>query len=68
MRGQMNAGKFGDPEKPSLLQRLMNYWYSPGEQMPDHDIISECIGHMYVPRLSNNFLSEYCNTVQDGWN
>jgi hypothetical protein len=47
----MNAGKFGDSEKPSMLQRLMNYRYSPSEQMPDHDIISECIGHMYV--LSN---------------
>ncbi|KIM38750.1 hypothetical protein M413DRAFT_75635 [Hebeloma cylindrosporum] len=46
MRGQMNAGKFGDSEKVSMLQRLMNYRYAPSEQMPDHDIISECIGHM----------------------
>ncbi|KAF8967495.1 cytochrome P450 [Flammula alnicola] len=46
MRAQMNAGKIGDSEKVSLLQRLMKYQYSPTQQMPDHDIISECIGHM----------------------
>ncbi|KAJ3506033.1 hypothetical protein NLJ89_g7099 [Agrocybe chaxingu] len=46
MRAQMNAGKFGDSEKLSMLQRLLKYRYSPAEQMPDHDIISECIGHL----------------------
>ncbi|KAF9035857.1 cytochrome P450 [Panaeolus papilionaceus] len=46
MRGQMNAGKIGDSEKQSMLQRLLQYRYSPAQLMPDHDIISECIGHM----------------------
>ncbi|PPQ92769.1 hypothetical protein CVT25_003878 [Psilocybe cyanescens] len=48
MRGQVNAGKIGDTEKISMLQRLLGYKYSPTQQMPDHDIISECIGHLYV--------------------
>ncbi|KAF4619446.1 hypothetical protein D9613_004739 [Agrocybe pediades] len=46
MRAQLNAGKIGDAEKLSMLQRLMSYWYTPTEQMPDHDIISESIGHL----------------------
>ncbi|KDR84434.1 hypothetical protein GALMADRAFT_713040 [Galerina marginata CBS 339.88] len=46
MRAQMNAGKFGDSEKLSMLQRLLQYQYTPTQQMPDHDIISECIGHL----------------------
>ncbi|KAF5321063.1 hypothetical protein D9619_000139 [Psilocybe cf. subviscida] len=46
MRAQINAGKFGDSEKVFILQRLMKYQYSPTQPMPDHDIISECIGHM----------------------
>ncbi|KAH9482159.1 Cytochrome P450 monooxygenase cypX [Psilocybe cubensis] len=45
MRGQLNAGKLGDSEKTSMLQRLLQYKYTPNQQMPDHDIISECIGH-----------------------
>ncbi|KAF8887241.1 cytochrome P450 [Gymnopilus junonius] len=45
MRAQMNAGKIGDSEKLPMLQRLLGYCYSPTEQMPDHDVISECIGH-----------------------
>jgi hypothetical protein len=48
MRAQINAGKCGDSEKLSLLQRLMKYQYSVTQPMPDHDIISESIGHMYV--------------------
>ncbi|KAF8178037.1 cytochrome P450 [Pholiota molesta] len=46
MRAQINAGKCGDSEKLSLLQRLMKYQYSVTQPMPDHDIISESIGHM----------------------
>ena len=48
MRAQINAGKVGDSEKVSLLQRLMKYHYAPQQPMPDHDIISEHIGHMYA--------------------
>lgn len=48
MRAQINAGKCGDSEKLSLLQRLMKYRYSLTQPMPDHDIISESIGHLYV--------------------
>lgn len=51
MRGQLNAGKIGETEKLSMLQRLLRYRYSPTEQMPDHDIISECIGHLYVLQM-----------------
>ncbi|PPQ73825.1 hypothetical protein CVT26_012140 [Gymnopilus dilepis] len=45
MRAEKNAGKLGDSERLPMLQRLLEYCYSPTEQMPDHDIISECIGH-----------------------
>ncbi|KAF8839321.1 cytochrome P450 [Paxillus ammoniavirescens] len=46
MRAQESMGKFGDSEKITLLQRLLQYQYSPNQQMPDHDIISEMMGHM----------------------
>ena len=48
MRAHMNAGKIGDSEKPMLL-RLLQYKYasSSSEYMPDLDIISEAMGHMY---------------------
>ncbi|KAF5369696.1 hypothetical protein D9615_010147 [Tricholomella constricta] len=47
MRAQMNAGKIGDSDKVPMLQRLLRYRYPGNEQlMPDHDIISECMGHM----------------------
>ena len=48
MRAQMNAGKAGETEKVSMLERLLQYQYSPSQSMPDHDIISECIGHLWV--------------------
>ena len=46
MRAQMNAGKIGETEKLPMLERLLQYQYSPSQSMPDHDIISECIGHL----------------------
>jgi hypothetical protein len=46
MRAQMNAGKIGESEKIPMLQRLIQYRYSSNELMPDHDIISECMGHL----------------------
>ncbi|KAF8886937.1 cytochrome P450 [Infundibulicybe gibba] len=47
MRAQMNAGKLGESEKTPMLRRLLEYRYSSSnELMPDHDIISECMGHM----------------------
>ncbi|KAF8801579.1 cytochrome P450 [Phlegmacium glaucopus] len=46
MRAQMTAGKVGETEKLSMLERLLQYQYSPLQSMPDHDIISECIGHL----------------------
>ena len=48
MRAQMNAGKAGETEKHPMLERLLQYHYSPSQPMPDHDIISECIGHLWV--------------------
>lgn len=59
MRAQINAGKVGDSEKMSLLQRLMKYQYAPQQPMPDHDIISEHIGHMYALSVMV-FLSSSC--------
>ena len=46
MRAQMNTGKAGETEKIPMLERLLQYQYSPSQAMPDHDIISECIGHL----------------------
>ncbi|KAG5642970.1 hypothetical protein DXG03_001818 [Asterophora parasitica] len=47
MRAQMNAGKIGESDKVPMLQRLLRYRYAATNQlMPDHDIISECMGHM----------------------
>lgn len=52
-RAQMNAGRLGESEKAPMLQRLLKYRYSSNnELMPDHDIISECMGHLYVPSFS----------------
>ena len=49
MRGQMIAGKIGESEKVPMLQRLLSYRYSTtNDLMPDHDIISESMGHMYA--------------------
>ncbi|EIW76509.1 cytochrome P450 [Coniophora puteana RWD-64-598 SS2] len=47
MRAQVNAEKLHEVEKVPLLQRLLGYKYtSTNENMPDHDIISELMGHM----------------------
>lgn len=43
----MNTGKICESEKP-LLSRLLKAKYSAGESVPDLDIISEAMGHMYV--------------------
>jgi hypothetical protein len=54
MRAQMNAGKVGEAEKVPLLQRLLQYRYaSPNAMMPDHDIISEAMGHMFVSSFTS---------------
>jgi hypothetical protein len=48
MRAQINAGKIGDFEKP-MLARLLQYKYpSSTEYMPDLDVVSEAMGHMYA--------------------
>jgi len=53
MRAQINAGKLGESEKVPMLQRLLQYRYASSNQlMPDHDIISESMGHMYVSASS----------------
>ena len=50
MRAHMNAGKIGDTEKPMLV-RLLQYKYpSSTAYMPDLDVISEAMGHMYALR------------------
>ena len=52
MRAQMNAGKLDESEKVPLLQRLLQYRYAPSNvMMPDHDIISEAMGHMFVAAI-----------------
>ena len=51
MRAQIAAGKLSDAdaEKVPMLQRLLKYRYSSTNQlMPDNDIISASMGHMYV--------------------
>lgn len=51
MRSQMNSGKFVDPEKKSMLQRLIQYRNSStNEPMSDQHIVSEAVGHTYVVR------------------
>ena len=49
----MNAGLVDESQdKVPMLQRLMKYRYSStNELMPDNDIISESMGHMYVSLL-----------------
>jgi hypothetical protein len=49
MRAKEGMGGTSDSERITLLQRLLEYKYSPEQQMPDHDIISEMMGHMFVP-------------------
>ncbi|TFK74517.1 cytochrome P450 [Pluteus cervinus] len=46
MRAQMLAGNMREAEKQPMLQRMLQYRVADGEYMPDHDIISECMGHM----------------------
>ncbi|KAF8432982.1 cytochrome P450 [Boletus edulis BED1] len=46
MRAKEGMGATLDSERITLLQRLLEYKYSPQQQMPDHDIISEMMGHM----------------------
>lgn len=48
MRAELNAGKLGESEKIPLLRRLLQHKYSSELAMPDHDIISEMMGHMYA--------------------
>lgn len=50
-RAKEGMGGTSDSERITLLQRLLEYKYSPQQQMPDHDIISEMMGHMFVPLL-----------------
>lgn len=57
MRAQIAAGKLSDAdaEKVPMLQRLLKYRYSSTNQlMPDNDIISESMGHMYVHNYLRN--------------
>ena len=51
MRGQIKAGKIGDSGKP-MLARLLEFGYGAEGPMPDLDIISETMGHMFVLRLN----------------
>ncbi|KII94544.1 hypothetical protein PLICRDRAFT_47583 [Plicaturopsis crispa FD-325 SS-3] len=61
MRAQMNAGKACDEEKIPLLQRLLQFKYSPSTPMPDHHIISENMGHMIAGADTTSIsLSYFC--------
>jgi hypothetical protein len=45
----MNAGQISEAEKVPMLHRLLQHRYpSSNTVMPDLDIISEAMGHMYV--------------------
>ncbi|KAL0950331.1 hypothetical protein HGRIS_010302 [Hohenbuehelia grisea] len=47
MRAQMASGKHEETEKSPMLQRLLAHRYSSTNSlMPDHDLISESMGHM----------------------
>jgi len=48
MRAKMSAGKNEETEKVPLLYRLLRYRYPTDSMMPDLDIISETMGHMFV--------------------
>ena len=54
----MNAGKIGDSEKPMLVRLLQYKYASSTEYMPDLDIISEAMGHMYVCSMTFFFFSD----------
>ena len=53
MRSKKGMEGTSEAERVTLLQRLLEYKYSPSQQMPDHDIISEMMGHMFVPPLAD---------------
>lgn len=44
----MLAGKMAEAEKLSLLQRMLQHQLPDGRATSDHDIISECMGHLSV--------------------
>jgi hypothetical protein len=45
----MNAGKLGDSEKSTLLQRLLEYRSTgSNDLMHDRDVISEAMGHLFA--------------------
>lgn len=48
MHSQMRSGKFADPEKQSMLQRMIQYRNASNEPMPDLHIVSEGMGHTCV--------------------
>lgn len=66
MRAQVNMGKLGESEKVPMLQRLLQHKYSPNQQMPDHDIISEMMGHMFVHSISYDAGTNLV-AIQDRW-
>ncbi|TFK24714.1 cytochrome P450 11B1 [Coprinopsis marcescibilis] len=45
-RAQINSGLLGESERPTLIQRLLQYRYSAKHPVPDCNIISECMGHL----------------------
>ena len=47
MHGQIKAGKVGNSGRP-IPARLLKFSYGAEETMPDLDIISETMGHMFV--------------------
>ena len=69
-RAQMNSGKLGESEKVPMLQRLLEHKYTSTDQpMPDHDIISEMMGHMYAIYPCARFNIRLINPlpIQDRW-
>ncbi|KAG5637814.1 hypothetical protein H0H81_003146 [Sphagnurus paluster] len=65
MRAQMNAGKMSELDKVPMLHRLLRYRYSTNELMPDHDIISECMGHIRRADIMKKLQAELDEVMTD---
>lgn len=44
----MDSGKLNETEKVPLIHRLLNHRYAASVPMPEKDVISEAMGHMFV--------------------
>jgi len=47
MRARRKDGELDECDKVPMLYRMLQYKYSKDEPMPDADILSEAMAHMY---------------------